>query len=171
MELVVTIVILAILAIVAAPKFLNLSQSATKSMFKGLYGNFSSAVSMSHSCWVVRGEESANLNLTCGYNGTLNSLDYNESGYPVGTGENTGSVNKIDHVPDCGYVWEGLIETELQLWADGYESGPFVPKAQADIYVEFLSNGVCRYSLIHDTSQAFDYDSDVGTVRMVNPSD
>ncbi len=54
-ELVVVIIILGILAVVAAPKFLNLRDDATEQVFRGQYAAFESAVKLYHSGYLAKG--------------------------------------------------------------------------------------------------------------------
>lgn len=52
-ELVVVIIILGILAVVAAPRFLNLGQDAHDARAKTAFAAFTSGVKLYHSCWLA----------------------------------------------------------------------------------------------------------------------
>lgn len=75
-ELVVVIVILGILAVVAAPKFLNLQNDARASDVKGAAGSINSAAQLAHSKAVILNVENESLYRLDGYG----SLTY---GYPI----------------------------------------------------------------------------------------
>ncbi|MPW36923.1 type II secretion system protein [Vibrio sp. B1Z05] len=61
-ELVVVIVILGILAVVAAPRFLNLQSDARKSSLQGLKGAMTSAASIVYGKAVIEGKETFDMN-------------------------------------------------------------------------------------------------------------
>ena len=87
-ELVVVIVILGILAVTAAPKFLNLQDDAKISALKGLEGAIKGATGIVYGKAVIAGvenQESATLVL----NGVSTSIRY---GYPIATSASLGAV-------------------------------------------------------------------------------
>ncbi|WP_417883706.1 type II secretion system protein [Vibrio rumoiensis] len=87
-ELVVVIVILGILAVTAAPKFLNLQDDAKVSAVKGLAGAIKGAAGITYGKAAVAGEESKET----GYitvNGVSTALTY---GYPQATSASLGAV-------------------------------------------------------------------------------
>ena len=53
-ELVVVIIILGVLAVVAAPKFINLQDDAHKATHQGFAGALASAINLAHSTWLIR---------------------------------------------------------------------------------------------------------------------
>lgn len=57
-ELVVVIVILGILAVTAAPRFLNMSSEANTAAIRGLFASFQSSAQLAHSKSVVDGNDS-----------------------------------------------------------------------------------------------------------------
>jgi MSHA pilin protein MshA len=75
-ELVVVIVILGILAVTAAPKFLNLQNDARAADVKGAAGSISSAAQLAHSKAVILNQENESSYTLDGY-GTLTY------GYPI----------------------------------------------------------------------------------------
>lgn len=87
-ELVVVIVILGILAVTAAPKFLNLQDDAKVSAVKGLSGAIKGAAGITYGKAAVVGQES----LETGYitvNGVSTALTY---GYPQANANSLGAV-------------------------------------------------------------------------------
>lgn len=78
-ELVIVIIILGILAVVAAPKFINMSDDARLASLEGMQGAMKSGAKMLHSKASVEGKTSGSDSITIG-SATI-SL---HSGYPVG---------------------------------------------------------------------------------------
>lgn len=87
-ELVVVIVILGILAVTAAPKFLNLQDDAKVSAVKGLAGAMKGAAGITYGKAAVAGEE-AKEDGTINVNGEDIELAY---GYPLATSASLGAV-------------------------------------------------------------------------------
>lgn len=67
-ELVVVIVILGILAAVAAPKFMDLQKDARVSALQGLAGNIKSAINLTYSKSVLKGDEGLASSYVCANN-------------------------------------------------------------------------------------------------------
>ncbi|WP_318481795.1 type II secretion system protein [Photobacterium leiognathi] len=87
-ELVVVIVILGILAVVAAPKFMNLQVDARNASLKGLEGSLKSALGTTYAKLTIAGLENERYVTTRKNSGTeqgVFSADLNIPGCPVGT--------------------------------------------------------------------------------------
>jgi len=83
-ELVVVIVILGILAATAAPKFIDLTGDARKSVMQGVQGSINSAVNLAHAKALVSNETGATGSITIG------SVSYAMvNGYPAEIGNTT----------------------------------------------------------------------------------
>ena len=83
-ELVVVIAILGILAAVALPRFINVTDDAHESAVRGVGGAMASAVLLVRSQWEVnRGKGVATPNQNVAGFGA-NNVDVNASGWPVG---------------------------------------------------------------------------------------
>ncbi|MGI2258402.1 type II secretion system protein [Shewanella sp. GXUN23E] len=80
-ELVVVIIILGILAVVAAPKFINLSDDAELSAAQGTAGALKSAVSMVHAKALIAGPSAELTEVVVDAAG--NKVAVNATGYPV----------------------------------------------------------------------------------------
>nr|WP_321272523.1 prepilin-type N-terminal cleavage/methylation domain-containing protein [uncultured Tolumonas sp.] len=80
-ELIIVIVILGILAVTAAPKFINLQGDARTSTVNGLKGAVQAASSMAYSKAIIAGQDKVNPG-TVTINGTSVALVY---GYPAAT--------------------------------------------------------------------------------------
>ncbi|MBV7317303.1 type II secretion system protein [Shewanella sp. NIFS-20-20] len=99
-ELVVVIIILGILAVVAAPKFINLSDDAELSAAQGTAGALTSAVSLVHSKYQINGA-TANKVVVAENGGTKVEVTVNSAGYPTFP---EGELNSVMEVPD-GYIY------------------------------------------------------------------
>ncbi|MGL4893924.1 MAG: type II secretion system protein [Shewanella sp.] len=103
-ELVVVIIILGILAVVAAPRFINLSQDAHDARAKAAFAAFSTGVKLYHSCWLAGGHTGYTQDLACYGDGTLDSTT---TGFPVGKS----STQETDfNGTFCGELWQSLLE-------------------------------------------------------------
>lgn len=102
-ELVVVIVILGILSVTAAPRFLNLQSSAHKSVIQGVKGAMVSAVSMFHSKWIIDGEPDPNNSVgrVGDWGHTISDLHYNKYGYP----------RIIDSIQKCDVILTNLVSS------------------------------------------------------------
>lgn len=108
-ELVVVIVLLGILAIVAAPRFINLSQDAHDASIKSIFSSFTSGVKLYHSCWLASGKNGYQVDLSCYGDGTLDS---GVTGFPLGidtTLSNSGTELQGDF---CKEIWNGLLDND-----------------------------------------------------------
>ncbi|WCE30737.1 type II secretion system protein [Vibrio sp. SCSIO 43137] len=104
-ELVVVIVILGILSVTAAPRFLSLSSEANAAAIRGVYGAFNSAAELAHSKSIIDGNESKatstisiggqSVNMVYGYPNAFNGIAAaTELGDVAGYGKNS---NNSEH--------------------------------------------------------------------------
>ena len=111
-ELVVVIVVLGIIAVTAAPRFLGVQDDAKKSTYLSLKGSFRSAVELFHGKWLIDGEPDPNISEgrvgDWGY--TIYSLHFNKYGYP----------RIIDTVQKCEDILENLLP-DSSLTREDYE--------------------------------------------------
>ncbi|AYO15311.1 prepilin-type cleavage/methylation domain-containing protein [Vibrio owensii] len=119
LELIIAIVILGILAVVAAPRFLNLQDDAYEAKMEAIADQFETAVRFTQSQWLVNGgtpEAQQNID---GYGG--GELDVNEFGFPLGTnkGNGVGVIGNKFNIGQgnagCIAVWQALIGNEYSL--------------------------------------------------------
>lgn len=89
-ELVVVIVILGILAVTAAPKFIDLTSDARESVMKGVKGSIESAVSMAQAKALIEGETGATGAIQIG--GDFYAL---VNGYPAAVALGNGSTDVL----------------------------------------------------------------------------
>lgn len=151
-ELVVVIVLLAIISVTAAPRFLNVQDDARESTYLSLKGSFHSAVDLFHSKWLVDGEPDPNV--TEGREGdwgyTIYNLHFNETGYP----------RIIDTVQSCDDILANLLPAS-SLTEDDYEK----PTASGD----GLGGNKCTYKFI-DAPYTLTYSETNGEVTLAKRS-
>lgn len=88
-ELIIVIVILGILAVTAAPKFINLQNDARASTVNGLKGAVQAAASMTYSKAIIAGQDKSTGQSTFTINGSNIALT---NGYPSATSAGIGLV-------------------------------------------------------------------------------
>ncbi|MFM2622118.1 type II secretion system protein [Vibrio owensii] len=114
-ELVVVIVILGILAVTAAPRFLNLQDDARNSALEGLKGAMAGAAGIAYGKSAIAGTESQDAsNLDLG-NGTAISAAF---GYPVATEAALEAV--VDGLENDWDVLTSAAGTSITYGFDGY---------------------------------------------------
>lgn len=108
-ELISGLIILAILAIVAAPKFINYSYHSYVSQAEGIAANFEQGVKFTQYQWIARGDLTAQTDIE-GY--STDELDVNASGFPLGIKKRRALAqpNNIGlGVQGCNDLWNNLL--------------------------------------------------------------
>ncbi|GGE81766.1 prepilin-type N-terminal cleavage/methylation domain-containing protein [Shewanella carassii] len=160
-ELIVVIIILGILAVVAAPKFINLRNDATEQVLKGQYAAFESAVKLYHSGYLAKGYQGAIDNLASFGDG---SVDSSANGWPYAT---TGKDTHIFNA--CEQLWHGLTDTDLSI---AYVEDVDLPKANVDIaYTYSQDPNICTYRSVYfiqrnEETLIMEYQPDTGEVTV-----
>ncbi len=153
-ELVVVIAILGILAAVALPRFINVSDDAHESAVKGAGGALASAVLLVRAQWEVNrnnGTATPNLNVA-GFG--ANNVDVNTSGWPVGI-DGDATIGDAD---DCVEVWNNVLQG----------SAPTVATAAGSDYLATVAGQVCTYTYqAHNANDTITYNAANGTVATV----
>ena len=149
-ELVVVIVILGILAAVALPRFISVTDDAHESAVRGAGGALASAVLLVRAQWEVnRSKGLTNPNDDVAGFGA-NNVEVNTSGWPVGID----GGNTVGSVADCQAIWNNILQG----------SAPTLTGTTPD-YVATVAGQVCTYTYqgqgLNDTIV---YDAAVGTV-------
>ena len=153
-ELVTVIVIIGILAVVAAPKFLNMQEDAQAAAVKGTAAAFKSAVNMAHMHWELKHGNGEQDDFHTYGTEDEGSVDFNTHGWPAQHfgGEDNGDLTDPDHGKytlnnndDCMSVWRIM----------------FHPKAPDENLesIENINYGEPTISKI-DTAYKTDYKSD-----------
>ena len=152
-ELIVVIVILGLLAVVAAPRFIDLQSDAQKAAFRGTAAAFEEGVNQVHLAWRIRGEGQAQLNfISISDPAVGGDLSVNANGYPADTRGTSLTMNSEN---DCLDVWRAVLVS----------SGADVAGDDSSDY-EATYNGdfTCTYNLTADPTLTVDYDSNTGEV-------
>lgn len=153
-ELVVVIAILGILAAVALPRFINVSDDAHESAVKGAGGALASAVLLVRAQWEVNrnnGTATPNLNVA-GFG--ANNIDVNTAGWPVGI---DGGAT-IESATDCLDIWNNVLQG----------SAPTVDTAAGSDYLATVAGQVCTYTYqAHSANDTITYNAANGTVATV----
>jgi len=123
-ELVVVIVILGILAATAAPKFIDLTGDARKSVMKGVQGNINSAVNLVHAKALVEGKTGDTDTITIGT--VVYALEH---GYPAAKG--LGTPTGIDAANAYGVAQLIELDSETDIEFTDAEPSVFTHKGTA----------------------------------------
>lgn len=166
-ELVIVIIILGVLAVTAAPKFLDFQSDALDSTVRGTGSAFKSGVNLAHAAWIANGasgplEDFPLYNDAADRSGTI---DLNANGWPaqhyLGPVETNPSLNNVE---DCVSVWQIM-------FANGE---PTVSRANvdpdADYKATYTSPGQCDYALTRDENYSIYYNSNTGEVTTTIPN-
>ncbi|MDV6327876.1 type II secretion system protein [Idiomarina sp. Sol25] len=108
-ELIIVIVVLGILAVTAAPQFINFSSDARASALKGMEGSIKGATQLTYSKAAVEGKESAASGESISVKGNTVDLVY---GYPAASG--TGIINAVDGSFDTNLSADWVYEEGTQ---------------------------------------------------------
>ena len=158
-ELVVVIIILGILAVVAAPKFLSLSEDAQVSHVKATGGAFKSGIDLARAVWAVKNGDGPAENLPVFGDSDDNHVDFNANGWPAQHYYTADEASpQLDNVEDCISVWQVLFQN----------SEPTVSKSgsadETDYKARYVALGVCTYGYSDNTNLSITYNSNNGSV-------
>lgn len=106
-ELIIVIVILGILAVVAAPRFINLTDDAHTAVVTAIAANFEKAVNDSNLRWQMSGSPGRIQNMPDFSDGTL---DMSTNGWPLGLDKGNGTDNVGQGNAGCHALWNYLLE-------------------------------------------------------------
>lgn len=139
-ELIVVIVILGILAVTAAPKFLNLQDNAHDSRTAAAFSAFTTAVNMYHGAWILQGEPS--LSSADGVIFADKIIYPSSKGFPVSTTYRPPTPGGSGITGDgCGELLHSLITTDLTI--ERYSTTIF--PTNSDIKYWYNSSNECLY--------------------------
>ncbi|GIU22173.1 pilin [Shewanella colwelliana] len=158
-ELVVVIIVLGILAVVAAPKFLNVSQDAQIATVKATGGAFKSGINLARSVWAVRVGSGPAENLPTFGDAEEGEIDFNANGWPAQHYYTDNEPSpQLDNVEDCISVWETLFQ------GDEPSVSRFDSTTDTDYKANYISVNQCRYNFSDNQSLSIYYDSRNGSV-------
>ncbi|MGI2258142.1 type II secretion system protein [Shewanella sp. GXUN23E] len=165
-ELVVVIIILGILAVTAAPKFINLQSDALTSSVRSTGAAFKASVNLAHAAWIAKGASGPleDYPLYSNASDRSGTIDINAQGWPaqhyLGPVE---ALPNLDNVEDCVSVWQILFAN----------NEPTVSRAGIDPDAQYQASytGVhqCTYALTRDTGYQIFYDAGNGDVITTIP--
>ena len=162
-ELVVVIIILGILAVVALPKFINLSEDAHVSTVAGTGGAFKSGINLARSVWAVRVGNGPAEDLPTFGDAEDGELDFNDNGWPAQhwvTPDSDGDSPQLDNTDDCISVWETIFAGDDLTVSSSNSSTETKYKAN------YISPNQCRYDYSANTNLSVSYDSRDGSVTV-----
>jgi MSHA pilin protein MshB len=151
-ESVMVIVILAILAAFALPKFADLSDNAHNSSVSGTGSAFKVGIQVIHVKWIAAGSPGATLNFFPISNPLASGdLSMNANGWPADT---QGVSLTLNSTTDCRDVWHAVIEA----------GAPTVTGAGSEYQAVYNGSNNCTYTYQADTSLNITYSSNTGEV-------
>lgn len=160
-ELTIVIVVLGILAVVALPRFLDVTEEAKNASVEGVSGGFASGVMMARAQWEAQGRGSVDSKNSVLYDGsrlylttpTQTEVDSGlvSPGYPVDTADSgTPTVDPGELTAQrCLNLWNGLLQNPPAATANF--SNVTVGQQDLKYYVSAETNGndsMCHYYLI-----------------------
>lgn len=111
-ELIAVIVILAILAAIALPRFMDATEEAHRAAVKGTGGALASAVALVRAQWEVNKTKGITAPNTDVAGFGAGDVDTNASGWPLGTG---GAL-------DCTELWDGVLQGSAPVIGTDYSA-------------------------------------------------
>jgi prepilin-type N-terminal cleavage/methylation domain-containing protein len=153
-ELVAVIVILAVLAAVALPRYMNARTEAHRAAVAASAGAFESAVRLASIACVTR--NAANQDNVAIFG--AGNVDFNVRCLPSDTGGNNGNVN----AGRCLNVWNGILSAR---------STANTSTAGNPVWLVSAAGNVCTYTYRRDTAatRRFTYNATTGVIAVTNP--
>lgn len=158
-ELIVVIVILGILAVTAAPKFIDVTEDAEKAVFQGTAAAFRSGVEQVHIAWLIRGNGQAVQDfIEISDPDAGGDLSVNSNGYPADT---RGTSLTLNSTNDCLDVWRAVLDST---GADVDDD------SSSDYEAQYNGSNTCTYTYNRQPGLTVDYDSNSGEVTINIPA-
>ena len=154
-ELIIVIVILGILSVTAAPRFIDFQDAAQASTVQGTGAAFASAIKLAHLKWASTGNSGPVDNLDLYGNGN-NLMDMNANGWPAQSYLPFEANPTLDNDSDCISVWGAVL-------GDG---SPTVASDTSQDYQATYSANTCTYLLVAEPNFSIFYDSNTGEVTI-----
>lgn len=167
-ELIMVIVILGILAATALPKFSDLSTDARRASVAGVFGGFSSAVTIVHATWLAAGSNAGTSAVGTTVSLEAQTVGVGSTGYPA----DDAAPTQVASVPTmtaatCVDVWNAILGG----------GAPVVATTSADgvDYVASAATPVCTYTYqtggaAASPARSFTYNATTGALVLTNPS-
>lgn len=126
-ELVIVVVLLGLLAAVAIPRFLDVTEQAEDATVEGVAGGFATGVGLVRSQWELeaRPQDNSGVNLTSvTLDGIVVGVD-RDTGYPTGQINNDGSTEDLDMSDlDCESIFNLILQSSPTITSD-FTNSPF----------------------------------------------
>ncbi|MCL1137815.1 pilus assembly FimT family protein [Shewanella pneumatophori] len=158
-ELVVVIIVLGILAVIAAPKFLNLSVDAQVAQVKNTGGAFKSGINLARSVWAVKVGSGPAENLPVYGDSDDAHVDFNANGWPAQHYFTDDEASpQLDNVDDCISVWQVILQNDEPTVSDATKAD------ETDYKAIYNEPAACTYQYTDNTNLSITYDSNNGSV-------
>ena len=160
-ELVVVIIVLGILAVIAMPKFINVSEDAQVATVKGTAGAFKSGLDLSRAVWAVKVGNGPVEDLPVFSNSQAGEVDFNANGWPAQHYIHGNEASpKLDNVEDCISVWQVIFQGDEPSVSDTANSNETHYKAT------YSAAATCTFSYRKNSNLSIQYDSNLGKVTV-----
>jgi len=141
-ELVVVIVILGVLAVTAAPRFLNYQRDAHLARADAAFASFEASVGLYHAKWLTEGEPTGIVDYGNG------DVYPSATGFPISVNQTPLAPNDNDTIlirgGDCVLLWDALIDTDLEIRSQHDDPGTVLP-SEEEIVSWYTSGNECYY--------------------------
>lgn len=152
-ELIVTLTIIGIVAIIAIPRFFGVSEDAYIAKLNVVANSFSSAANLVHSSWLINGGDSS-VTHVASEDGQI--IGVNRFGWPVNTSDSGGN-NFGMTASDCADLFLSLLRNAPSISIAPEQSGEFIARR---------SNVTCVYNMSYDNKKGFTYSLTNGLVTI-----
>lgn len=144
-ELVIVIIILGILAVIALPKFINVSDEAYLARFNATQGAFESAMKQAHAKWLTSGSPAPANAIDL-----IDTLDFNALGYPAGIDDGSQVTNETD----CKALFDNLLQLDGMTTAIPTGDGPGIKNLPANVDWAVTNNAnICYYTYVSESKE------------------
>ncbi|MDK9736659.1 prepilin-type N-terminal cleavage/methylation domain-containing protein [Vibrio sp. D404a] len=126
LELIVVVVILGVLAITVAPRFMGVQRDAHEALAQGAFSAFRNSIDMYHSQWLVDGEPDFDQVVNYGEGDVYPS----ETGFPISVREQPPTQAPQVEGDQCVALWNSLIDSDL-IARSQYDTGYILPSTEA----------------------------------------
>lgn len=173
-ELIVVIVLLGLLAAVALPRYLNVTQDAQTAALEGMAGSFGTALMVARAQWYTAGNQpgeavTAADKVPVNLDGRI--IYMNENGWPANTDPTAHAGEDTQTAEECQEVWNGILQGAPRSTVLASE------RANARYFVDVIEANPdrCRYEFILNSNpdaqrtHFFEYNLRDGTIAVFMP--
>lgn len=158
-ELIIVIVILGILAVTAAPKFLDLTSDAKASVVIATGAALESGVNLAYQKGLIRGGVSIVDDLQLYGDDASGRIDLNRFGYPAQQWATPEVDPRLNNTNDCMAVWRTLLEDAPTVSTSNDVNN-------SDYQVTYIAPDQCRFFYNDTPNMSIYYDSRNGDVTV-----